>query len=376
MRYNNPLPQTWTKRRRMKVAMTGGRPDRVPVMPQIDTQHGVQYTEPDYRKGIAAAYENPWMFLERTMAIAETFDYDGIRLGVPDDPVRVKDEGEYLVAYDIETSRRIGVTDMAGGAKILPDEPKDIVEDADDLRRTPRPRADELLAGRSYQMLRKAVEQAGERFFVASWAVAPTVSYVLARRGEQRGLVDLLENRDLCERLMDVGLEIAVENARALGQCGVDALNIGEAYCSCSVITPDIFAEMCVPRLRTFVSEIHAAGVLAYLHICGNSRPILEMMADTGVDCIEPLDPLGGVEVADAKRRVGRRVGLMGGVNTLTMRNGSPRDVLAEAGRCCRDAGPDGGYILAAGDMVPNFTPRENLSAFVQAGKDHCYAEG
>ena len=26
----------------------------------------------------------------------------------------------------------------------------------------------------------------------------------------------------------------------------------------------------------------------------------LELMADTGVDCIEPLDPLGGVDVADA----------------------------------------------------------------------------
>jgi len=61
---------------------------------------------------------------------------------------------------------------------------------------------------------------------------------------------------------------------------------------------------------------------------------------------------------------------LMGGVKTLTLLNGSPQEVAAEAEKCCRDAGPEGGYLLAAGDMVPNFTPRENLLALVQAAKN------
>ena len=87
-------------------------------------------------------------------------------------------------------------------------------------------------------------------------------------------------------------------------------------------------------------------------------------MADTGVHVIEPLDPLGGVSVADAKRRVGHKVALMGGVNTLTLSSGAPEEVQAEAIRKCREGGPYG-YVLAAGDMVPPYTSMANLRAMV-----------
>ncbi|MHB1318984.1 MAG: uroporphyrinogen decarboxylase family protein [Anaerolineae bacterium] len=112
-------------------------------------------------------------------------------------------------------------------------------------------------------------------------------------------------------------------------------------------------------------------GVLIYLHVCGNSVPILELMADTGVDCIEPLDPLGGVDVADAKRRVGHRVALMGGVNTLTLLGGTPDEVTAEARECIRKGAQGGGYILGAGDMVPRHARPENVDAMIAAAKTY-----
>ena len=92
------------------------------------------------------------------------------------------------------------------------------------------------------------------------------------------------------------------------------------------------------------------------------------MLADTGAHVVEPLDPLGGVEVADAKRRIGQRVALMGGVNTLTLADGTPDEVRAEAIRKCREGGPHG-YILAAGDMVPPNTPLANLQAMVDVAR-------
>jgi len=95
---------------------------------------------------------------------------------------------------------------------------------------------------------------------------------------------------------------------------------------------------------------------------------ILEMMADTGADCIEPLDPLGDVDVADAKRRVGRRVALMGGVNTLTLLNTSPHEVYEEATACCRAGTRNGGYILAAGDMVHYGLSTEQIATAVGLG--------
>ena len=58
------------------------------------------------------------------------------------------------------------------------------------------------------------------------------------------------------------------------------------------------------------------------------------MMAESGVNAIEPLDPLGGVKVWDAKARIGNKVTLKGGVNTLTFVNGSVEEVIEETKKC------------------------------------------
>ena len=81
------------------------------------------------------------------------------------------------------------------------------------------------------------------------------------------------------------------------------------------------FKEFFLQYFKRFVTEMHARlkdkCPIMYLHVCGNSTRLFELMADTGVDCIEPLDPLGGVQVHDAKKRVGKRVALMGGVHNV-----------------------------------------------------------
>jgi MtaA/CmuA family methyltransferase len=246
-----------------------------------------------------------------------------------------------------------------------------VVETIEDVKQIVRVRSEDLLKKESFGHLRAATAEAHQRgLFVASAPPGFTVNSVAEYRGRQQALIDLAADQDLAHRIMDVALDNAIEHARALVACGVDALYIGDPLASSSVISPRHFEQLCLPRFRLFCSELHQHDSLIYLHICGNSRPILEMMADTGVDCIEPLDPLGGVDVADAKQRVGVRVALMGGVNTLALLNASPDQVYQEATACCRAGGSNGGYVLAAGDMVPDRTPQANVRALVRAAKD------
>ena len=262
-----------------------------------------------------------------------------------------------------------------GGAGLIADEPSLRIENAADVKKIPRVCYDNLLGSRKISTLKESTAEAHELgFFVASNPVPFVIEAVIAYRGREQTYIDLLTEPDLVNRIMDVTLANSIERARALVNSGVDALYIGEPACSCSLISPGQFEQFCLPRFRTFCQELHKHNVLIYIHICGNSRPILEMMADTGVDCIEPLDPLGGVEVADAKQRVGHRVSLMGGVNTLSLLNGKPEEIYEEASACCRQGGQNGGYILAAGDMVPDLAPKENVMALVQAAKDFKYA--
>jgi len=204
--------------------------------------------------------------------------------------------------------------------------------------------------------------------FVASAPGGITMNTYTALRGREQAMLDFYERPDFVVAAMDMQADVIIERAERLLETGIDCLYIGDPAASASLISPRHFQRFCLPAYEKFCRHFKGRDTLIYIHVCGNSRPILEMLADTGADVVEPLDPLGGVQVADAKRRIGHRVALMGGLNTLTLANGTPGEVRDEAIQKCREGGPQG-YILAAGDMVPPTTPMANLQAMVDVAK-------
>ncbi len=65
-----------------------------------------------------------------------------------------------------------------------------------------------------------------------------------------------------------------------------------------------------------------------YIHTCGDIGDRLELMADTGIDGIDTLDPppLGSVDLDDAKRRVGDRVFFKGNIDPVNTLLHKPRE--------------------------------------------------
>ena len=181
-------------------------------------------------------------------------------------------------------------------------------------------------------------------------------------------MVDFYERPDFVSAVIDMQAETMIKRAEKLLLTGIDAFYLNDPAASASLISPKHFEQFCMPAYQKFCKHFKNIDILIYMHICGKVGPILEMMAESGVDAIEPLDPLGGIDVANVKARVGDQVALMGGVNTLTLSDGTVEDVYTESIRKCREGGPVG-YILAAGDMVPPKTPLENLQAMVDVAK-------
>ena len=101
-----------------------------------------------------------------------------------------------------------------------------------------------------------------------------------------------------------------------------------------------------------------------YTHTCGNIGDRLELIRETGTDGIDTLDPppLGNVELADAKKRVGDKLFLKGNIDPINlMLLGTPEQVFAEASRCIKAASTNGGYVLSTACSVPPQAPPENI---------------
>jgi MtaA/CmuA family methyltransferase len=350
----------------MAAAMRRQPTNRIPTMPQICHDLPVRLYAgefgADWIDNMKRCIEDPGVIYDLVIRLVRQVGCDGLRLFVKPEPMRVERVGDELIVLDRETGARLGRIDAHGGGGFIPDAPappaETLAEYRDRLEPMRREFNDEKMA-----LLRRARERVPD-LFVASMPGGITMNTYTALRGREQAMMDFYERPDFVHAAMDMQVAVMIGRAERLLTTGIDCLYIGDPAASASLISPKHFERFCLPTYQKFCRHFKDRDILIYIHICGNSRPILEMMADTGAHVVEPLDPLGGVLVADAKRRIGDRVALMGGVNTLTLADGTPAEVRAEAIRKCREGGPYG-YILAAGDMVPPNTSLENLQAMV-----------
>ena len=148
---------------------------------------------------------------------------------------------------------------------------------------------------------------------------------------------------------------------------------ISSAFAGGGFISPRQYEKFVLPYEAEVVGRIHRAGVPVYTHTCGDIGDRLELLADTGTDGIDTLDPppLGSVDLEDAKRRVGQRVFFKGNidpVNTLLAK--SREEVRRDALDRLRVGSPGSGYILSSACSVSPRVPPENLTVLVEASEE------
>ena len=133
-----------------------------------------------------------------------------------------------------------------------------------------------------------------------------------------------------------------------------DLIEFGGGDASSTVISPQIFETFVAPYDAPVIDALHRAGQRVVYHTCGGMMPLLERIADLGSDAMETFTPpgMGGdANLAEAKRRVGGRVCMIGGFDQFHFFTGCrAEDTRREVRRCFEEAGPGGGFILCPSD--------------------------
>jgi len=218
---------------------------------------------------------------------------------------------------------------------------------------------------------RKVMVEVGDKLALIGDCTSPTLAFVVAMRGMTRTMFDLMERPELVHALMEKGVEIAAERGKFNIDLGLKVLRINDSVANMSVISPDHWRQFVFPHMRDLCTKLHRydKDVLLYCHICGNVLPVIEDIVATGMDCIGPLDPLGGFSCSDVRKKVDNRVSLLGGVDTQSFVRGNSFSLELEARRCILEAGARGGYVLGSGCAIPRTALSENLMALTKAAK-------
>jgi len=228
-----------------------------------------------------------------------------------------------------------------------------------DEKPLPDPRDPSKMLHTHIRLLEEFSRLRGDRTVLASFGGS-----TLGRTGDLVGveniLLMLLENPSLAHKIIEKVAEWTTEIATASIDAGTQVIGLVDPTAGGSVISRQHFIEFSVPVLKWANREIKKhKPVPTYLHICGDVRDRLDLMADTGVDAIS-IDNM--VDLAFAKKTVGDRVCIIGNVDPVrTLLLGTPADVERESRRCIAQAGQGGGFILAPGCGVPPDTAPANL---------------
>ncbi len=151
-----------------------------------------------------------------------------------------------------------------------------------------------------------------------------------------------------------------------------DLLILGGGDASSSVISPKLFNDFVAPYDAPLIELAHRVGQRITYHTCGGMMPILERIADMGPDAMETFTPsaMGGdTLLAEAKRRIGAQVCMIGGFDQFHfLIHCPPERTREEVKRCFAEAGGGGGYILAPSDHYFDVDPAL-LRAFVEEAR-------
>ena len=192
-------------------------------------------------------------------------------------------------------------------------------------------------------------------------------------RGMANFLTDMIENPTLVHDLIEVTLSHDIRAMQRVIQAGVDVIIFGDDYAdkNSPLMSPRHFKEFILPGLKRCVDVAHAAGAYVIKHTDGNIMPIIDMIIDTGIDGLNPIEPAAGMDIGHLKQRYGHRVALIGNIDCGYLLSQAPEDEVRRVTReTIRAAAPGGGYCLSSSNSIHSSVKPENFMAMIETWRE------
>jgi len=341
-----------TSRERIRLAMQHKTPDRVPVWCQLSTGHIERFGRADGQPPAT-----PDQFAQAAADLARRYRFDGIL--VLDPGARQERDAR---GSEINTMAMVG----RGGEPYAGQEFTTI-----DPAQWPR-QATTFTAADFYGVARLR-RLADPGLHVGGWtpdAFNHAVNWVAAGpQGLSGAMLAIGEDRERFAALVEYYRPVTVAwTVAQIALGGVESIHISSPYAGSSFLSQQDYQRLVLPGITDLAQAIRAAGAFSYIHNCGFIADRLELMASSGVDGLECMDPppLGNVRLEDAQRRVRQQVFLKGNLDSVHELLGATDEEFETRVRQRLEVGsPGGGYILSTACSVAPETPPARLARLI-----------
>jgi len=192
--------------------------------------------------------------------------------------------------------------------------------------------------------------------------------------GMQNLLMAIVIEPDLVRALVEMSVNVNLELAKKTAACGATIVYTGDdyAYNRGPLMSPKHFGEFFFPSLCRLIQGFKELGLYVIKHTDGYLWQILDMIIDSGIDCLDPIDPLAGMDLGEVKAKYGHRVALKGNVDCAQLMTfGTPEEVVQATKEALRVGMPGGGYILSSSNSIHSAVKPENYAAMLQTWRKY-----
>lgn len=221
--------------------------------------------------------------------------------------------------------------------------------------------------------LKKAVKRFKGKKFICYHSRAE-FSSAAQLRGLPELLMDFVVNPKLVHGVMKIISDYYCTVARLAIEAGADAIMFGDdwAFKSGPMMSPTHFREFVLLYFRRAVQVCKEAGGYAIKHSDGNLWPIIDMVVESGIDCLNPIQPDAGMDIGEVKQKYGKNLCIAGNINCgYTLTQAPVEEVVQEVKEAIRKAGPGGGYIMMSSNSLHSGVKPENYRAMVETTRTY-----
>lgn len=333
---------------RMHAAVTGTRPDTVPVM-----LHNFQLAAREYGITMERFRSDPVAVAGAFIGSIERYGCDAVLVDI--DTATLADAAGVPIDFPVNEPAR------AYGSRLK------TLQEARSL-----PPVDLRTSERVHVWLeatRLLKQHFGNEVYVRGNCDQAPFSLAATIRGMDGWFTDIMDpdNEEEIRFLLDYCTDITVQFLRLMAETGADMVSNGDSIAGTTVVSPTIYREFAWPAEQKVVRAAHDLGLPYVLHICGNAGPILDDMIRTGADGLE-LDQK--TDTGLAHRLMRDSTCFIGNIDpSAVLAHGTPAAVAAAVTDVMRLFADTPRFILNAGCAIPPTTPSENIHAMIRTAR-------